>query len=262
MKRRVFLGGAGASLLSSIMGFDANAIGPASDVVLGRLMYPGSTSTRGNALKLLSDEVRMQTSINCSLNTPEVSLKESLYAYPLLFAICDRPRGNMKSREAVRLQEWLSSGGTLVVDNVGNNAPSEGFDDQFRRDMRAMFPRSPLKKIPVGHVLYRAFYRLDYPAGRRISRSYLEGIELDGRLAVIYSQNDFSGAWARDGFGSWEYDVTPGGERQRESAIRLGINFVEYALCQDYKADQVHVNYLLKKRKWKSSRTGKAPKAR
>ena len=262
MNRRSFLGSAGAAVLGAAIGGTASAIGPASDVVLGRLMYPGSTGTRGSSLRLLSDEVRMQTSINCSLNTPEVSLRDSLYAYPLLFAICDRPRGNIKVREATRLQEWLSSGGTLVVDNVGNSGPSEGFDDQFRRDMATMFPRSPMKKVPVDHVLYRAFYRLDYPAGRRITRSYLEGIELEGRLAVIYSQNDFSGAWARDGFGSWEYDVTPGGERQRESAIRLGINFVEYALCQDYKADQVHVNYLLKKRKWKSSRTGKAPKAR
>ena len=42
-----------------------------------------------------------------------------------------------------------------------------------------------------------------------------------------------------------------GGERQREMAFRLGINLAMYALCLDYKADQVHVPFILKKRRWK-----------
>jgi len=254
--------GAGATLAAMGLPGNGEAIGPKTDLVIGRLMYPGSTSARETSLRLLADEVRRQTSIECALETPQVSLKDTLYEYPLLFAICDRPRGNLREKEVVKLQEWLSSGGTLIVDNVGSNGPSEGFDDQFRADMKALFPRNPIRKISAEHVLYRAFYRLDYPAGRRIIRSYLEGIEVEGRLAVIYSQNDFSGAWARDAFGGWEYDVTPGGARQRDTAVRLGINFVEYALCQDYKADQVHVDYLLKKRKWKPSRNAPAPRAK
>ena len=28
---------------------------------------------------------------------------------------------------------------------------------------------------------------------------YLEGVERDRRLAVVYTQNDLGGAWARDG---------------------------------------------------------------
>jgi hypothetical protein len=31
--------------------------------------------------------------------------------------------------------------------------------------------------------------------------------------------------------------VYPGGEQQREMAVRWGINIVMYALCLDYKAD-------------------------
>ena len=46
-------------------------------------------------------------------------------------------------------------------------------------------------------------------------------------------------------------DVRPGGENQREMAFRLGINLVMYALCVNYKADQVHVPFILKRRKWK-----------
>ena len=40
-----------------------------------------------------------------------------------------------------------------------------------------------------------------------------------------------------------------GGEAQRERAIRFGVNLMMYALCTDYKADQVHIPFLLKRRR-------------
>ncbi|MBI3178976.1 MAG: DUF4159 domain-containing protein, partial [Deltaproteobacteria bacterium] len=69
------------------------------------------------------------------------------------------------------------------------------------------------------------------------------------RLAVIVSLNDLAGAMSRDEFGEWEYDVGPGGEVTREMTFRLGINVVMYALCLDYKEDQVHVQYILRRRR-------------
>ena len=44
----------------------------------------------------------------------------------------------------------------------------------------------------------------------------------------------------------------PGGEAQREMAFRLGINLAMYALCLDYKTDQVHVPFILRRRQWQS----------
>ena len=66
---------------------------------------------------------------------------------------------------------------------------------------------------------------------------------------MLYCQNDLGGAWARDAFGRWEYEVSPGGARQREMAFRLGINLVMYALCLDYKDDLVHTPFILKRRR-------------
>lgn len=69
------------------------------------------------------------------------------------------------------------------------------------------------------------------------------------RAAVIYSQNDVAGAWSRSEAGDYEFDVSPGGEPQRELAIRLGINLCMYALCLDYKDDAVHLPLILNKRR-------------
>jgi hypothetical protein len=41
--------------------------------------------------------------------------------------------------------------------------------------------------------------------------------------------------------------VTPGGGRQREMAARFGVNLVMYALTGNYKADQVHVPFILQR---------------
>ena len=111
-----------------------------------------------------------------------------------------------------------------------------------------MLPRAPLVRVPPDHVLYKTFYLVEHQAGRTLRLPYMEGVVVDDRFAVVYSQNDLGGAWARDAFGRWEHEVTPGGERQREMAFRLGINLVMYSLCLDYKDDQVHAPFIMRRR--------------
>ena len=41
--------------------------------------------------------------------------------------------------------------------------------------------------------------------------------------------------------------VVPGGPRQREMAYRFGVNLVMYALTGNYKADQVHIPFILER---------------
>ena len=65
---------------------------------------------------------------------------------------------------------------------------------------------------------------------------------------MLYSRHDLGGAWARDNLGSWQHPVMPGGDEQRERAIRLGVNLVMYALCLDYKDDQVHAPFIMRRR--------------
>ena len=108
----------------------------------------------------------------------------------------------------------------------------------------------PLVKLKAGHTLYKSFYLLDRAVGRVASVPHLEGVTQDGRTMLVYSQNDLAGAWSRDNFGQWDFGVYPGGAQQRELAIRWGINLVMYAMCIDYKADQVHIPFILKRRRW------------
>jgi hypothetical protein len=97
-------------------------------------------------------------------------------------------------------------------------------------------------------VVYKSFYLLDRPVGRLAISPAMEGVVRDGRLVAAYVSNDLGGAWARDNLGNWEYEVVPGGERQRELSFRLGVNIVIYALTVDYKKDQVHSPFIKERR--------------
>jgi hypothetical protein len=69
----------------------------------------------------------------------------------------------------------------------------------------------------------------------------------DGVSSVIVGANDWAAAWAVDRGGRPSYAVVPGGEAQREQALRFGINLVMYVLTGNYKSDQVHVPAILER---------------
>jgi hypothetical protein len=64
---------------------------------------------------------------------------------------------------------------------------------------------------------------------------------------VIITSNDLAAAWAVDKSGSPRFPMVPGEPRQREMALRSGVNLVMYAMTGNYKADQVHIPALLER---------------
>jgi hypothetical protein len=69
----------------------------------------------------------------------------------------------------------------------------------------------------------------------------------DSVSAVVITSNDLAAAWATDRRGQPMFPLTPGGARQRELALRGGVNLVMYTLTGNYKSDQVHVRDLLER---------------
>ena len=69
----------------------------------------------------------------------------------------------------------------------------------------------------------------------------------DNVSAIVVTSNDLASAWAEDKNGMPLYPLTPGGPRQREMALRGGVNLVMYTLTGNYKSDQVHVRDLLQR---------------
>lgn len=226
-------------------------MGPDDRFTVGRLDYSPNSNPRPSALRRLLLEVEKRTSILVS-NT-EVAVRpdgDELFEQPFVVLAGDRSFDPLPEEAVLNLRSYLQAGGFLLVDSA-EGVRDGPFMKSVRREIGRIFPDRKLTNVPRDHVLYKSFYLIDQPVGRVVVRQLMEGVFDDDRLAVVVSHNDLMGAWARDNFGNWKYQCTPGGERQREFAYRLGINLVMYALCINYKADQVHVPFILRRRKWK-----------
>jgi hypothetical protein len=97
--------------------------------------------------------------------------------------------------------------------------------------------------------VFQTFYLLRDVPGRKIVRPFLYGVDLEDLTPAIYCPNDLGGAWDGDRLGGYTHPCTPGGERQREMTYRMGVNLVMYALTGNYKKDQVHIPFILKRRR-------------
>jgi hypothetical protein len=117
-----------------------------------------------------------------------------------------------------------------------------------------------LEELPKDHVVTKAFYLLDEIPGRYATgRTWIEALPPvpdgearparsgDGISPIVITGNDLAAAWAVSDRGEPMFAMVGGGERQRELALRGGINLVMYALTGNYKADQVHVGPLLER---------------
>jgi hypothetical protein len=233
----------------------AFAIGPASKFRFGQLAL-GTAMTwnpRPSALRRMAWEIEKRTSIDVELEPAVVApTSDTLHETPFLYLAGERAFELPSAAGIEALRRFLTFGGFLLIDSAEGTADG-AFDGAVRKLMSAIFaaPGKGLEIIPTDHVVYKSFYLLDKPLGRLAVAPALEGVIRDGRLVCAYIANDLGGAWARDDFGNYDFQCEPGGEKQRELAFRMGVNLVMYALCLDYKADQVHVPFIMKRRRWK-----------
>lgn len=218
-------------------------------------------------LQGLSDTLWARTTIEPSPPVGVELTRDELAFFPLLYWPVTEGQNRPSDDVYQRLNAYLRGGGMIVFDTRdGDLGGIGGATPAARRlqDLAQGLDIPPLAPIPEDHVLTRAFYLLaDFP-GRYTSRDIwveaappepdpAEGMPFralnDGVSPVIIGGNDWAAAWAVDGAGRPLLPIGRGyaGERQREIALRFGVNLVMHVLSGNYKSDQVHVPALLQR---------------
>jgi Domain of unknown function (DUF4159)/Aerotolerance regulator N-terminal len=191
--------------------------------------------------------------------------RDELTYYPLLYWPMVAGRTPPSEAAIRRIETYMKGGGTIVFDtrdalnNRGGNSTTP--ETQLMRRILASIDVPDLETIPKDHVITKTFYILEGFVGRyNTGKTWIEVLQRnqeqdktrpaqagDRVSPIIITGNDLAAAWAVDRAGQPRFPLVPGDARQREMAIRGGINIVIYALTGNYKADQVHVPALLER---------------
>ena len=233
-----------AAGLTTISG-GVHAIGPRSDIGIGHVRQGKNWNHRPEALRRLLWETGKRTSIQVARDATPLALDDAeLFYQPLLIWTGSGDMAPLSQALRNRIARHLRFGGMLWIDALG---PDDSFAVAARAEILRLFPKENLAPLPADHVLFRSYFLLDKVLGRNDAQKEANAILLSERLAVLVTECDVLGAFERDRFGTWRFDCVPGGDAQREQAFRFGVNVMMYATCLDYKADQVHIPFIMKK---------------
>lgn len=131
--------------------------------------------------------------------------------------------------ERRNFERYVRNGGFVLVDDCNHDIDGL-FAKSFEAQMAAIFGAKALKKLPNNHPIYRSFFKFDGPPatgfelngwGDDLVHEYLQGIEIDGRLGLLYSNKDYGCEWDYD----WRNK-----RFLAEDNTKFAVNIVMYAL--------------------------------
>ncbi len=218
-----------------------------------RILLTGAQSNAAhpNAPGRWSWELVQRTSAPARLRATTVRADDpAITGTPFLYWSGDSALTALTSAEIGGLRRFFSLGGIMLVDDaaVGAEGEPSAFGKSARREIARVLPESTPITLSEEHVIFRSFYLLRRAEGRVLGPRTLEAVVRGGQAQVIFSSHDLGGALARGPTGIWELPVVPGGDAQRERAIRLAVNIAMYVLCSNYKDDQVHAPFIMRRR--------------
>ena len=180
--------------------------------------------------------------------------RDEVYSYPFLYWPMTQAQRPLSLSAAQNVQNYLSHGGMIVFDTRDlqfGDVEGETLGQRKLREVTKDLGMPALMPVEKGHILTKSFYLLDsFPglyAGGQIWVEKDPNPNYDGVTSVIIGGNDWAGAWSEAAGDRARLAVTPGGEQQREMAYRVGVNIAMVALAGNYKADQVHVPFILER---------------
>ncbi|MBN1441883.1 MAG: DUF4159 domain-containing protein, partial [Planctomycetes bacterium] len=198
------------------------------DFVFAQVRHGGHHDPNPTAFASLLALAMKETTIGAKLRRKVVALSDpELSGYPFLYVTGHGDfRLSLDERNALR--RFILSGGFLLADSCCGNL---GFDIAFRREISAALPEAELRALAADHPLLSSFYEIgavQYTTAVRASfpeleAAFLEGIEVDGALRVLYSRFDLGNGWEGE-----DHPFALG--YARDDACRIAVNAIVYAL--------------------------------
>ncbi|MGI4751151.1 MAG: DUF4159 domain-containing protein [Janthinobacterium lividum] len=134
------------------------------------------------------------------------------------------------AQERSNFKQYVQNGGFVFADDCNHDIDGL-FARSFETQMSSLFGPHALKKIPTNHPIYSSFFKFEKGPpntafelngwGDDLIHDYLKAVEINGRIAVLYSNKDYGC--------EWDYDF----RNKRflaEDNTKFGVNIVLYAM--------------------------------
>ena len=241
-------GGGAAMLALAALATTPDAVAQDDPTQVLRLAYVRTGDaqidrTAAAGLDALSRTLANRTSVEPGAPIGVDLERDDLSPYPFLYWPAPSAPRRLSDQALANLDRYLAIGGLLFVDT--RDASGESGGQRPAAIMLSGVDAPPLDVVTTEHVVARSFYLLrSFPGRTQSARLWAESASAaaarDGVASLFVGDGDWAAAWAGDA-------TLQGGARQRELALRFGVNMVMVALTGNYKADQVHIPALLER---------------
>jgi hypothetical protein len=203
----------------------------ADKVAMVQVIYDGVWKTRHAGLSVILQTFNMKTDVPVKYTVKEMRLSDAaIFNAPLLY-LTGHENFTLSKAEAVQLKKYLDNGGFLLAEACCGR---KGFDLAFRKIMAELYPASSMRDISLGNVIFSmpndvqkvgVTPVLQQALGTAVTNPRLEGVEVNGHIAVIYSPYGMAGGW--------EMSQSPYARGYDDvSSQRLGQNILMYSVTQ------------------------------
>lgn len=170
------------------------------------------------------------TTIPINQEEKVVDLADSeLFLYPFTY-LSGHKLVQFNQQERANFKKYVENGGFVFVDDCNHDIDGL-FAKSFEAQMSSLFGPAALKKIPNSHEIYRSFFKFEKGPpttsfelngwGDDLVHDYLKAIEINGRIAVLYSNKDYGC--------EWDYDFR-NKRFYAEDNTKFGVNIILYAM--------------------------------
>ena len=194
---------------------------------IAKLRHAGDWNVAPLAIPNLTTTLRDKLKFDVVINHKELFPRDpSLVHYPLIY-LHGRSAVDFTDEDRDALRRHLDPGGGTLFADAACGSPA--FDAAFRKFVAELMPKHPLVPIPKTDDFYAKKLGYDLSDARRTPAAGgqadfpdLEGVQVDGRWAVIYSKLDLGCALQKQaGIECKGYT--------HETALRISTNIVLYA---------------------------------
>lgn len=158
---------------------------PDGVVQVANLIYAGTKSSQCFADHFLI-QAEQQSAISTSRRFHAIKLSsDEIYNFPLVIMTGE---GDFQLTDAERdnLVQYIERGGFLLA---SAGCSSREWDRSFRKEMATAFPKQPLAALALDHPVFHTVSDVKELQAKHGVPRPLEGVSLEGRLGVLYSQD-------------------------------------------------------------------------